>query len=239
MPWSLVAMAWLPEGDALAAREQLKRLMTAFPFTSCVPFSNNTPLADRSRERTGVLFRAADHEAPADETLATLERILGLNGLDTLRYADKKKGQRRTVRLVRMGEQAELAGFVLAGDTSAQAWITTLLKNELPAQAYGRLLLLPGAKPPVAVQSRGTLVCSCLNVTDMAIDKHLSVVSQGGGCLGTDEARLASLQDALKCGTHCGSCLPEHKRRVRSARGDPITEMTAAPRTVIPIKQLA
>lgn len=230
LPWTLLAMAWLPDSEALAAREQLKPLMTAFPFSSCVPFSNNTPLTDHGRERTGVLFRAAGHEAAPEETLATLERILGLNGLDALRYADKKKGQRRTVRLVRKGEQAELAGFMLAGDTSAQAWIATLLKDELPAQAYGRLLLLPGAKAPVAVQSRGQLVCTCLNVTDTAITDHLSLLGQGGGAagyLGTDEERLASLQEALKCGTNCGSCLPELKRRVRAAR------------SVIPIQQRA
>jgi hypothetical protein len=41
--------------------------------------------------------------APPDEMLATLERILGL-GADVLRYADRKKGQRRTMRLVRKAE---------------------------------------------------------------------------------------------------------------------------------------
>ncbi|MDB5743811.1 MAG: assimilatory nitrate reductase alpha subunit apoprotein [Polaromonas sp.] len=239
LPWSLLAMAWLPEDGALAAREQLKPLMAAFPFTSCVPFSNNRPLADRQGERTGVLFRAAAHEAPADELLARLERILGLDGAYILRYADRKKGQRRTVRLARTHERAELTGFVLAGDTSAQAWITTLLKDELPAQAYGRLLLLPGAKPPVAVQSRGQLVCSCLNVTDSAIDDHLARLGPGLGPADSDEARLASLQAALKCGTNCGSCIPELKRRLRSARTAMATALPAAPRAVIPIKQVA
>ena len=231
LPWTLLAMAWLPDGDgdggALAAREQLKALMTAFPFTSCVPFSDNTPLADAGRQRTGVLFRAAGHEAPPTVLLIELERILGLDGSYMLRYADKKKGQHRTIRLARHADQAELTGFVLAGDTSAQAWISTLLKDQLPAQAYGRLLLLPGAKPPVAVQSRGTLVCSCLNVTDLAIDAHLSTINSVGGALNTDEAQLASLQDALKCGSNCGSCLPELKCRVRATR------------CVIPIQQLA
>jgi assimilatory nitrate reductase catalytic subunit len=241
LPWSLLAMAWLPEGEALAAREQLKPLMAAFPFASCVPFSNNTPLADRSGERTGVLFRAAGHEAPADDLLATLERALGLGGAATLRYAARKKGQRRTARLVRAGEQTTLAGFLLAGDTSAEAWISTLLKDELPAQAYGRMLLLPGAKPPVAVQSRGTVVCSCLNVTDLAIDQHLSLVREGGstmGYLGTDEQRLASLQQTLKCGTQCGSCVPELKRRVRSAPSAQSAQ-TLPPRRVIPIQPRA
>ena len=239
LPWTLLAMAWLPEAGALAAREQLKPLMQAFPFTSCIPFSNNAPLAEPGRERTGLLFRAAAHETPSDQTLARIESILGLGGNDTLRYADKKKGQHRAVQLVRKDEQAELTGFVLAGDTSAQAWIKTLLLDELPAQAYGRLLLLPGAKPPVAVQSRGKVVCSCLNVTDTAIDDHLARLVEDAAMPSSDDAHLASLQNILKCGTSCGSCVPELKRRLRSAR----TAMAGAPpapgRAVIPIRQIA
>ena len=45
---------------------------------------------------------------------------------------------------------------LLAGDTSAEAWLKTLLLQELPAQAYGRLLLAPGAKAPGALQARAT-----------------------------------------------------------------------------------
>ena len=239
LPWSLLAMAWFDEGDALAAHEQLKPLLAAFPFASCVPFSNNKPLAGPQPERSGLLFRAAAHEAPGDETLALLERIFGLDGSYILRYADRRKGQRRTIRLARTHEEAALTGFVLAGDTSAQAWITTLLRDELPAQAYGRLLLLPGAKPPVAVQSRGKVVCSCLNVTDTAIDHQLALLVQDAAVASSDEARLASLQEALKCGTSCGSCVPELKRRLRSARSDMAGELPAHRRTVIPIQQLA
>ena len=245
MPWSLLAMAWLPDEDALTAREQLKPLMKAFPFTSCVPFSNNTPLVpvpgSSARERTGVLFRAAGQEAPSDDTLASIERILGLSGADALHYADRKRGQRRTVRLIRSGDHAELAGFALAGDTSAEAWIKTLLQDELPAQAYGRMLLLPGAKPPVAVQSRGKPVCSCLNVTDAAIEAHLIDINQGGGAgyLLTAEDSLASLQGALKCGINCGSCVPELKRMVRASRNPVPASQAPAPRTFIPIQRVA
>ena len=234
LPWSLLAMAWLPEGESLAAREQLKPLMKALPFASCVPFSNNVPLTEQSRERSGVLFRAAAHEALADDVLATIERILGLSGTDTLRYIDRKKGQRRTVQLERVGEHAELTGFVLAGDTSAQAWIKTLLQNELPAQAYGRLLLLPGARPPVAVQSCGKLVCSCFNVTDAAINEQLAATNTDAA---TDDERLATLQANLKCGTNCGSCVPEIKRQVRASRSS--AGASATPRTVIPVRQIA
>ena len=146
----------------------------------------------------------------ADEVVARIEALLGLDAADTLRYADRKKGQRRAMRLARNGEQARLEAFILAGDTSAQAWVKTLLQEELPAQAYGRLLLVPGAKAPVAVQSRGKQVCTCFNVTAPAIDGYLA------GCSGTEDERLASLQSALKCGTNCGSCLPELKRMVRA-----------------------
>ena len=221
LPWSLLAMAWFDNGDALAAHEQLKPLLAAFPFASCVPFSNNRPLAWPAPERSGLLFRAAAHEAPDGDAIDRLERLFGLQGSYILRYADRKKGQRRTVRLARTGDTAELTGFVLAGDIRAQAWITTLLRDELPAQAYGRLLLLPGAKPPVAVQSRGRVVCSCLNVTDTAIDNCLARLVSDAAVMDSDEARLAALQGALKCGTSCGSCMPELKRRLRSARMNP------------------
>ncbi len=226
LPWSLLAMAWLPAGESLAARNALKPLMKAFPFTSCVPFANNTPLAEQGAAREGVLFRAAAHIAPPDELLIQIEKILGLPSPETLHYADKKRGQRRTARLTRVGEHAVLTGFLLAGDTSAEAWIKTVLEGEIPAQTYGRLLLSPGAKAPVAVEARGKLVCTCLNVTDAAIDAHLATAR------GSDAQRLAGLQAALKCGTNCGSCVPELKRRVRSAQ-------IAAPRTVIPIQQVA
>ena len=215
LPWAVLGVAWLADDRALLVREELKELMAAFPFASCVPFG---------RERTGVLFRAASHEAPPDGMLARLEGLLGLGGTDALRYADKKKGQRRAARLTRVGDHAELQAFMLAGDISAEAWIRVLLQDELPAQAYGRLLLVPGAKAPVAVQPRGKQVCSCFNVPDTAINGFLA------GCSGTEESRLAGLQSAIQCGTNCGSCLPELKRMVRLAAAPSFaTAQTGAP----------
>jgi len=202
LPWTMLAMAWLPPDQALAARETLRHLMARFPFASCVPFG---------RERTGLLFRAAGHEAPPDELLEEIERLLGLDDTSVLRYVDRRRGQRRAVRLLRAGENATLEGFMLAGDTSAQRWIKTLLQDELPAQAYGRLLLSPSAAAPVAVQSRGKQVCTCFNVSDLAIQKHLSL------CSGSNAERLASLQKTLECGTNCGSCVPQLQRMVRAA----------------------
>ena len=219
LPWSLLSVAWLPDEKVLAAREALVQMMRLFPFAACVPFSNHTPLSDLSQARSGVLFRAAGHEAPPAELLSKIEAILGLDGKDTLRYADRKKGQHRAIKLVRppgQTERVELQGFILAGDTSAEAWIKTVLQDNLPAQSYGRLLLVPGAKAPVAVQSRGKQICSCFDVTDVAIAAQLAQ------CSGNDETRLNQLQTALKCGTNCGSCLPEIKQLVRMKSQDAV-----------------
>ena len=162
--------------------------------------------------RTGILFRAAANYMPNDDSIDAIEALLGLNTLDTLRYEDKKRGQRRAARLARMPNgSAQLQGFVLAGDTSAEAWIKTLLQDQLEAQSYGRLLLSPGAKAPISIQSKGAQVCTCFNVTEPAINAQLKL------CSGNDDERLSQLQTALQCGTNCGSCVPQLKRLVRSS----------------------
>ena len=200
LPWRLLCVAWLSAEEAARAREQLKALMPAFQFAACVPFG---------RDRAGVLFRAAAHEAAPEELLMSIEAALGLSAPGVLHYADKRRGQRRSMRVAKAGSEARLEGFMLAGDISAEAWIKPLLQDELPAQAYGRLLLVPGAKAPVAVAARGKQVCSCFDVSEDQIRTALLA------CTGTPDAQLLQLQARLNCGTHCGSCVPELKRLVR------------------------
>ncbi len=200
LPWKLLGVAWLDDAAALRARSQLAPLMAAFPFATCVPFG---------RERSGVLFRAAAFEAVGDELIARIEAALGLDTHEVLHYADKRRGQRRSMRLATVNGDKRLEGFLLAGDISAQAWVKPLLQDELPAQAYGRLLLVPGGQAPVALVSRGKQVCSCFDVSITQIDSLLETAT------GNADAQLAQLQDQLKCGTNCGSCVPELKRLVQ------------------------
>ncbi|MEO5738402.1 MAG: molybdopterin-dependent oxidoreductase [Variovorax sp.] len=214
LPWSLLAAAWLPQDRALAAVQSLRALMPSFAFASCVPFGTGAALSSGAAERTGVLFRAAAHEAVPDALLQQIEELLGLASPETLRYADARHGQRRAARLVRTGgegREAHLEGFLLGGDTRAEAWIKALLQDQLPAQAYGGQLLRPGATAPVGIAARGKVVCSCFGVTQTAIGERLAT------CSGSADERLATLQDTLKCGTNCGSCIPELKRMVRAS----------------------
>ncbi len=202
LPWSLLAMAWLPEDQALAVREALRALMPSFAFAACVPFG---------RERTGVLLRAADYEIAPDELMTRIENLMGLCGADVLRYADRRRGQRRAARLVRSDADTRLDALLLAGDTRAEAWIRAVLQGELPAQDYGRQLLAPGVNAPVAVAPRSPQVCTCFNVGEAAIRNTLAA------CTGGEDQRLQTLQDTLKCGTNCGSCMPALRRLARTA----------------------
>jgi len=207
LPWKLLAVAWLPEADAPVRQAALRECMNAFPFASCVPFG---------RDRSGLLFRAAAHDPAPEAMLVRIEELLGLGGTESLRYADARRGQRRTVRLARHGAEARLEAFLLAGDISAESWIKPLLQDGHPAQAYGRQLLMPGAKAPGSVPASGKQVCTCFNVGVPQIESHLAA------CEGSDGERLASLQQTLHCGTNCGSCLPELKRMVR---GTPVLKV--------------
>ena len=211
LPWTLVAAAWLPREDVLARREKLKSLMTLFPFAACVPFSNDTPLEQAgARERQGLLFRAAAYEAAPQDLLRQLEDILGLAEIETLRYSDRRQGHWRTVGIHRQGEELRVDAMLLAGDTRAEAWLKALLLQELPAQAYGRQLLASGAQPPLGVVAKGRQVCSCFGVGAEAIERHVA------NCTGSPQERLASVQASLRCGTNCGSCVPELQRIVRT-----------------------
>jgi len=200
LPWSLLAVTWLPADVVHTARAQLQALMPIFDFVSIVPFG---------QEKSGLLFRAAGIEAPAFETVEKIEAILQLNTPLALRYRDKKNHQCRVALL--QGES--LSGFLLSGDASSGAWMQTLLQQDLNASAFRRRLLLPSPTAPAGAPLKAKQVCSCLNVNADQIAKKLA------SCTGDEVSRLAQLQSELKCGTQCGSCVPTLKRMVRQNGG--------------------
>ena len=204
LPWQLLAAAWLPEDQALALRQTLQHWLPRFGFASVLPFGH---------DGAGLLLRVAAASAPPPDVVMAIETLFGLGTerLDVLRYEDKRHGVRRAMGLQRAGEDSQLQAFVLAGDVRAEAWVKALLQQRLPAQAYGRLLLVPGAQAPVACVAAGVQVCTCLDVREPTI---LATLSR---CSGNAAQRLASLQDQLRCGTQCGSCLPTLKRLAQAS----------------------
>jgi assimilatory nitrate reductase catalytic subunit len=108
---------------------------------------------------------------------------------------------------------------LLAGDVQAQSWLKSLLQQRSPVAEFGRYLMMPSAKLPSHLASRvsdvGKQLCSCFSVSEAAVRACLAQTE------GDATERLAAVQEALKCGTNCGSCVPEIKRLIRLQAAKP------------------
>jgi assimilatory nitrate reductase catalytic subunit len=192
LPWRFVIFGWVSEEKALALQAALRPPMRRFAYASCTLFG---------RDRVGVLFRAADDYAATQEITSKIEAEFGLVGAEVLRYDDTKRGNARRM-LVKDGR---LSAVALAGDTSAEHWLRDYLENEQPVAKLGRLLLMPSNQAPQGFKARGRIVCTCFNVAESEI---MAALPAGPTC------SLDDLQRKLKCGTNCGSCVPELKKMV-------------------------
>jgi assimilatory nitrate reductase catalytic subunit len=75
-------------------------------------------------------------------------------------------------------------------------------------------LLVPSERPPVTTCVRGKIVCNCFDVAEADIARVLAGITSG--------EPLARLQTELRCGTNCGSCVPEIKQQIARARAEPL-----------------
>jgi len=94
----------------------------------------------------------------------------------------------------------------LSGETAAQDWLKNMMLAGASAEAMRSWILAPVAVPPRGSFNRGATVCNCFDISEAEIR---TVLATG--------ADLAQLQRRLKCGTECGSCVPELKRMCASA----------------------
>ena len=207
LPWRLLALGWFPRGQAVELMQLLRPQMGRFEFATCVAFADLSPQVHRQ----GVLFRAACSEAPPLESVLELESLFGITPHGGLRYIDARPVHLRSLRLspTSDGLDATLEAMMLAGDARAEGWLKAMLEGSHPVRALGRRLLMTGVDSPVSMPSGGQVVCSCLGVKDQAIQDVL-VHTTGG-----ETAQLERLQSQLKCGTQCGSCVPQLKRMIR------------------------
>ena len=202
LPWRLAAFGWLAAPRLDAARRELMRAMHGLAYVSCVPFG---------RERAGLVLHAAGFERPDDAALRVVLDVFGLDRPGVLRYRDSRTRDERAIRL-----QGECLDAVLlsgsAAATAAEAWLHELLAGAGPARGLGRLLLAPGREAPRGgASNRGAQVCNCFDVHETSIAAELASLP------GDAAQRLAGLQQRLRCGTQCGSCLPTLRRLVAQA----------------------
>ena len=214
--WQLSAMAWLPSDTVWTVRQQLQKLLSQFDFAYVVPFTDPSAALTDPNPRTGMLLRAACSQAADASLLDSVAEALGLNGTHTLHYQDTVRRQRRSVQLSAPDESAltaaslrQLQGFLTAGDSRSARWLKTLLQEGTWLNWPARQWLMASDAPPEGAAPASRQVCSCLNVREDAIAACLQ--SQPG----SEDQRLAGLQSQLRCGTQCGSCVPELRKIIR------------------------
>jgi assimilatory nitrate reductase catalytic subunit len=204
LPWRFVVLGWIPASEVLILQKAMRPYMKRFAYASCTLFG---------RDRAGLLFRAADDYPAEPALLQQIEALFGLGGNDVLRYDDRRRGNSRRI-LVR---ENRLEAVALAGDIAAEAWIKEYLQSGQSVATLGRMLLMPSPVPPKGYVARGKIVCNCFNVGEATINACLEELPPGGPA-----DALAGLQQRLKCGTNCGSCVPELKQMISAARVVPV-----------------
>lgn len=189
--WQMVA---LRRGGALARMTQLQPLLGHFSYASLWLYGKQEPL---------LVLRVAGEEAVADALIAEVDRILGLDDEEkTVSYRDARRGVAKRMLV----EDGEVVGARLTGETAARDWLKEMMAQGLAFESVRLWALAPISSPPSGGMARGRIVCNCKDVSEHEI---LAALEQG--------ADLNDLQQKLKCGTECGSCVPEIKRLI-SAR---------------------
>ena len=192
--WQLVAMRRDDVGTLHAA---LQPWLARFGYAT---------LTLAGRESTVVVLRAwggAASPPPTAELLAELAAAMGLDAPHALAFNDARRGIAKRALI----ENDCLAGALLCKETRATDWLLDLIagggKFSGSTAELRKWIFAPLATPPAAGPARGRIVCNCFDVSENEIRADLAA--------GLD---LAALTEKRKCGSNCGSCLPELKRMV-------------------------
>jgi assimilatory nitrate reductase catalytic subunit len=193
LPWRLVALrspglAADAHETVLAWRERLAPLLAGFDYAV---------LTLDGRERPLVVLRLALAEPLPAARVEQIARALDMPEEACLAYRDPAKNVIKRAKI----EDARLAGILLAGEDQASNWLRAAMKDGVPIDALRRWIFAPRAEPPVAAAAPRKVICNCLDVSEDAIKREIAA--------GAD---LTALQEKLKCGTSCGSCVPEIRR---------------------------
>ena len=194
LPWRLVAMAYVDSADA--ALEQLATHFDSFDYATCGLAGRDQPI---------VVFRAASRSKIPAEIIAAIDAVLSIDA-SALSFMDEKSGTQRTAKIVDNKLSAIRLSGGLSGDLTSQDWLGEWLETRMDIGSSGYHLVAGSALPPIATVPRGRVVCSCHNVAENEI---VACFAAGGN--------VADAQEKLKCGTGCGSCVPELKRMAQAS----------------------
>lgn len=192
LPWRMTVMHTC---NNLAQLEALRKLMQPFTYASCGLFGRKT------EAHLGLMILRAAHEiAPEADIIAKIDAILGIpEDAPSINYNDAKRGISKRILV----ENGKVTGVHLIGETLAAEWLKEVMTTGELSEELRRWALAPLSAPPTGQRGRGKIICNCLDVSENEIIENIE--------LGAD---LQTLQNKLKCGTECGSCVPELKKLV-------------------------
>lgn len=197
LPWRMTVLRTIKD---LSTLEKVRPLLDKFDYANCGLFGR------QSDSKVGILlFKAAHHEAPPSSFVEEIDSILGMTDQESLlNYQDTKRGVSKKILLEHsesIAQSKQVVGVRLIGETLATAWLKDVMTSGEFTPELRRWALAPLRTPPINQVSRGRVICSCLDVSENEI---ISVLETG--------ANLVTLQNKLRCGTECGSCLPELRK---------------------------
>jgi assimilatory nitrate reductase catalytic subunit len=198
LPGTLVAMrrfAAGAESSALTLMRALQTYLQRFDYAT---------VGLAGRDDDVVVFRGFSAEQMDLHVVHEIDALLGLDAKDAvMRFADPRRGVFKAARV----QDGIVSAVSLCGETAAQEWIRNMMVDGASAEAVRPWILAPISSPPRGSMSRGRIVCNCLDVAESEIQRVIA--------LGAD---FESLQVKLKCGTQCGSCVPEVRRMCAGAQ---------------------
>jgi len=204
LPWQLALLRACPGLDERAASERLLAWRQKLaPLLAGQPYASLT-LA--GREQPVLVLKMACHAAMTHQEIDGIAALLDMPPESCRHFADPGRNIEKRALLETHADTRRLAGIMLAGETAALPWLLEHLSSGEAVEGFLPWLFLPAAKPPLGDAGRGRIICNCLNVAENDIRTAIEA--------GAD---FAQLQHELKCGTACGSCVPELRRMLASA----------------------
>ena len=193
LPWRLTILRSAgdsPEANeqVLAWRARLEPLLGNFAYAA---------LTLDGRERPLVALRLATATPLSTEQIEAIALALDMPEALCMNYRD---GARSIVKRA-IVEQGRLTGILLAGEDAASGWLRSALREGMQIDDLRRWIFAPRATPPISAAAPRRVICNCFDVSADEIEQEIKAGKT-----------LPDLQDKLKCGTSCGSCLTEVRR---------------------------
>jgi len=183
--WHMTVMKTSTDHSIL---EKMRNFISKFDYATCNLYGRNKGV---------IVFRAFNQLKPDSVFIDDIDSLLGMSlGAPLITYEDKAHDISKRVLV----ENKNVTGVRLVGETLATQWLREVMVNGNFTDELRRWALAPLKEPPVGGVGRGKIVCVCLDVSEKEIIETLEA--------GAD---LETLKNKLKCGTECGSCIPELK----------------------------